>query len=128
MSEVRQHRLRKRVYRDVPRQRLGPLECHWTEDEMVAAAEEAERITRAEFAREAARSEERDPGPEDRKRAWLRATAAANKRHLELGVAGVPPFARLPYFRCGHSPLKPPDLPCMAVSKTISRGQCMPMP
>lgn len=65
---------------------------------MEAAAVAAEKITGEELARWRGAAAFSDLNSEERRQAWRRFKAAANERHLKIGVTGSPEFARLPYF------------------------------
>lgn len=91
--------MRQRKFTDIARASMGPLESHWTADEMRAAADRAAAITRQEHARQAAVAPPEGLSAAARADSWALAKNAANTRHLLLGVAGLPPFAQLPYFR-----------------------------
>lgn len=101
MSTSRRRGCRSRLHTvTVDRSSLGRLERHWTADELLSAARAAEEIS----AEELARAEEKDPlhlqPPLERRSAWSRMRSRANARHLKLGVAGLPVFSQLHYFRC----------------------------
>ena len=96
--------LRLSGFVSVPRVALGTLERHWTEDEMLARAQEAERVRQQEIARQEARIPLAAMEPNARSKAWARASTAANKRHLAMGVAGLALFSQLHYFRCASRP------------------------
>lgn len=110
-DQQRRMGIRRREYVDVPRSSLGPLESHWTADEMRDASVRAAAISQQELARVHAAAPPDLLSPAARAKAWERATTAANSRHLELGVSGNPPFSQLPYFRC--VPVSIPALPAV---------------
>lgn len=102
---------------EINRSALGRLERHWTADEMLLRARAAERISRDEFAKVQSNAPLADQDPDTRRKSWGQAMAAAKAKHLALGVAGLPSFADLHYFKC--------RLPGAAVRVTVSpAGDC----
>lgn len=99
MTTARRVCVRKGGFESVSRARLGRLERHWTADEMRDAAAKAASISEDELARQEAIAPLSNVDSEARATAWSKARNAAKTRHLERGVAGLPPFAKLPYFR-----------------------------
>lgn len=89
------------AFTTVPRSELHDLERHWTADEILQRAKAAAAITAEEVSKVQACLPLHAMTPVARKKAWIEATKAANARHLALGVAGLPVFAELPYFRSG---------------------------
>lgn len=110
-NSLRRMGMRDRSYTQIHKSDLGPLERHWTADEMRRASEEAAAITEAEIARVQVTAPLAEQDPASRTKAWDRAKKAAKKQHLQLGVSGCPPFSQLPYFR--SDPL--PFFACYAV-------------
>lgn len=91
----------RRGFTTVQRTELHDLERHWTADEILQRAKAAAAITAEELTKVQARLPLHAMSPEARKKAWKEASKAANGKHLTLGVAGLPVFAELPYFRWG---------------------------
>ena len=99
LTTARRVCVRKGGFELVSRACLGRLERHWTADEMRDAAAMAASISEDELSRQEGIAPLANLDPEARAAAWSRARNAAKTRHLERGVAGLPPFAKLPYFR-----------------------------
>ena len=99
LSVSRRLRCRSDYLAGVKRQSLGTLERHWTADEMLQRAKAADQMTSDEFAKVSAHTSVASLAPAERRKAWGEASSAANARHLEHGVAGLPVYAQLHYFR-----------------------------
>lgn len=111
--------VRGNVLVDVHRSQLGPGEQKYSVDELIARAVYAESCTKQalndKLKNTLSKADQSDPitvqeavdaglqginCPRKRYSVWKSATAAAHDMHLRLGVAAMPIFAKLWYFKC----------------------------